>query len=148
NKLYNSTLNIVINNVQANDDFGDARFGLDNQEAYEGWAESGTKLGFGNSTYSSDLIEVKENQVYDLTLEYDLNPTTSRVDEFVIRVIDVKTGLVIETYKPDVTGEKGELSWSLTEGQYRVEVIIDPRGANTVQYNLSLQGTITTLDEF
>ncbi|WP_286638507.1 BapA/Bap/LapF family large adhesin [Thiopseudomonas alkaliphila] len=148
NKLYNSTLNIVINNVQANDDFGDARFGLDNQEAYEGWAESGTKRGSNNSTYSSDLIEVKENQVYDLTLEYDLNPTASRVDEFVIRVIDVATGKVVKVYNPDVKGEKGELSWSLTEGQYRVEVIIDPNLAYTVKYDLNLQGTITTLDEF
>ncbi|NLZ77909.1 MAG: type I secretion C-terminal target domain-containing protein, partial [Gammaproteobacteria bacterium] len=148
NKLYNSTLNIVINNVQANDDFGDARFGLDNQEAYAGWAVSGTKGGSSNTTYSPELIEVKANQVYDLTLNYNLNPTTARVDEFVIRLINVATGEVVEVYKPAVTGESGELNWSLTEGQYRVEVIIDPRLGNTVRYDLSLQGTITTLDKF
>ena len=148
NKLYNSTLNIVINNVQANDDLGDARFGLDNQEAYEGWEVSGTKSGGGNTTYSSELIKVEANQVYDLTLNYSLNPTTSRVDEFVIRLIDVNTAEVVEVYKPAITGETGELNWSLTEGQYRVEVIIDPRLANTVNYNLSLQGTVTTLDKF
>ncbi|HZJ93284.1 MAG TPA: Ig-like domain-containing protein, partial [Thiopseudomonas sp.] len=148
NKLYNSTLNIVINNVQANDDLGDARFGLDNQEAYEGWEVSGTKSGGGNTTYSPELIKVEANQVYDLTLNYSLNPTTSRVDEFVIRLIDVNTAEVVEVYKPAITGETGELNWSLTEGQYRVEVIIDPRLANTVNYNLSLQGTVTTLDKF
>ncbi|WP_425272067.1 BapA/Bap/LapF family large adhesin [Psychrobacter pasteurii] len=148
NKLYNSTLNIVINNVQANDDFGDARFGLDNQEAYGGWEASGTKTGSGNSTYSSNLIEVQANQVYDLTLNYNLNPFGERADEFVIRLIDVVTGKAIKTYTPNVNGEQGELSWSLTEGQYRVEVIIDPRLANTVRYDLSLQGTITTLDQF
>ena len=127
NKLYNSTLNIVINNVQANDDFGDARFGLDNQEAYAGWAVSGTKSGGGNATYSPELIKVEANQVYDLTLNYNLNPTISSADEFVIRLINVATGEVVEVYKPAVTGESGELNWSLTEGQYRVEVIIDPQ---------------------
>lgn len=148
NKLYNSTLNIVINNVQANDDFGDARFGLDNQEAYAGWAVNGTKTGGNNTTYSPELIKVEANQVYDLTLNYSLNPTTSRVDEFVIRLINVATGEVVEVYKPAVTGESGERNWSLTEGQYRVEVIIDPRLSNTVLYNLNLQGTVTTLDKF
>src|SRR5699024_12067753 len=38
-RIKTSTLNIVIDYVQANDDTGNAYFGMDNIEAYEGWSE-------------------------------------------------------------------------------------------------------------
>lgn len=152
-----STLHIDINYVEANDDVGSSQYGVDNIEEYDGWNDSGTKAGASNSTYSSEEFEVSENEVYDLTLNYDLNPFV-RADEFTIRIIDENDEVVFE-YNPDRTGEEGSLNWSFGEqgsgadgtfdpGTYRVELEIDPRLANTVSYDLDMQGTITTLDKF
>src|SRR5699024_10372073 len=99
-QLKTSTLNVTINSVQASDDVGRVGFGMDNSEDYEGWSVDTTSRGSSNKTYSQEVV-VGENQVFDLTLDYNFNPFP-RADKFTIELI--KDGVVIDTYEPNSRG--------------------------------------------
>lgn len=151
-RIKTSTLNIVIDNVQANDDFGSAYFGMDNIEAYEGWGVDLRTTGGSTKTYSKD-ISVGENQIFDLSLSYDINQigtVLGGADNYTIRLKDKITGEIIETHL-DVNGSKGvKDTWDLhlTEGEYTVEVLVSPRALNQQNVKLNLSGTVTSLDHF
>lgn len=162
-RLHNSTLNIDINNVHAEDDIGSAQFGMDNQEDVAVWQTNGTKAGAGNTTYSSDVFEVGENEIYDLAFNYTLG---SRVDGLFIRLYKVNPdGSESLVYEGDVgdtqivANRTGSLDWtfgnqgsgangSFGPGAYRLEAEIDPRVANTTTYNFNLSGQAITVDQF
>ena len=151
-RIKTSTLNIVIDYVQANDDTGNAYFGMDNIEAYEGWSEDLRTTGSSTKTYSKD-ISVGENQIFDLNLSYDINQigtVLGGANNYTIRLKDKNTGEIIETHL-NVNGSKGvKDTWDLhlTEGEYTVEVLVSPRAANQQNVKLNLSGTVTSLDHF
>jgi len=150
-QLKTSTLNITINSVQTEDDFDRAGFGMDNIESYEGWSVDTRTSGSSTKTYAKD-INVGENQIFDLTFDYSFSSVglTSSADQYMIRLIDTDNGTVIETHL-DAQGSKGEDgSWQLhlPEGNYRVEVVVDPRLAYQQNVEFNLSGTVTSLDDF
>src|SRR5699024_10760205 len=89
------------------------------------------------------------NIMFIIILYYTLTPILyNRADSFTIKLINTDTGDVIYDPVLDRTGDSGQVEWQLTEGNYRLEVIVDPRLANMVDVELNLNGTVTSLDNF
>ncbi|WP_286434423.1 type I secretion C-terminal target domain-containing protein [Acinetobacter sp. 256-1] len=150
-KLATGTLNIQLDVVEAKDDQDNAKFGLDNIEDYTGWHVDERTANTSSVKEFSHEITVGKNQILDLQLAYafDQVATSAKSDQYLIRLTNITTGEVVEILNTsaDKIAQTVALP-SLTEGKYKIDVIVDNSVLWQVDVKLDLTGTVTTLDGF
>ena len=150
-ELATGTLNIQLDIIEARDDQNDAKFGLDNTEDYQGWHVDKRTATSSKVKEFSHEISVGKNQILDLQLAYSFDQfaTSAKADQYLIRLTNITTGEVTEILNATVDSVTNTVTLpSLTEGNYRIDVLVDNSQSWQVDVKLDLTGTVTTLDSF